>query len=113
MISPDNATVHSNQNNLILSSPRFPMPPISQKKIEVISEQILHHLFSVSPQPKFTAEIARDVARDEEFTKAILLDLKAKGLVIEVNKNNSGSEYLRRKRWLLSNKTYEAYSKHQ
>jgi len=89
------------------------MPPISQAKREKISEQILHHLFSVSPQPHFTAQIAREIARDEEFTKSLLFDLKTKGLVLEVNKNNSGNEYLRRKRWLLSIKAFEAYSKHQ
>jgi len=89
------------------------MPPISQVKKDKISEQILHHLFSVSPQPKFTAQIAREVARDEEFTKTLLIGLKTKGLIIEVAKNGTGTDYLRRRRWRLSNSTFEAYSKHQ
>ncbi|MFH1803094.1 MAG: hypothetical protein ABH864_06645 [archaeon] len=89
------------------------MPPISQPKKDKISEQILHHLFSVSPQPKFTAEIAREIARDEEFTKLLLTELKSKSLVAEVTKNSGGTDYLRRRRWRLSNSAFEAYSKHQ
>ncbi|MBU0760058.1 MAG: hypothetical protein KJ600_00455 [Nanoarchaeota archaeon] len=89
------------------------MPPISQTKKDKIAEQILHHLFSVSPQPIFTAQIAREIARDEEFTKSLLIDLNLKGLIAEVNQNNLGLKYLRRKRWRLSNLTYEAYNKQQ
>ncbi|MBU1051763.1 MAG: hypothetical protein KJ718_04365 [Nanoarchaeota archaeon] len=89
------------------------MPPISQTKKDKISEQILHHLFSVSPQPKFTAEIAREIARDEEFTKALLNELKIKNLIVKVAKNSIGREYVRRRRWRLSNTAFEAYSKHQ
>ena len=86
------------------------MPTISQAKKEKIAEQILHYLFSSAPQPKFTAEIAREVARDEEFTKSILSELKQQNLVIEVTKNNAGFLYLKRQRWRLSNKAYEIYN---
>jgi len=89
------------------------MPKISQQKKDKISEQILHHLFSVSPQPLFTARIAREIARDEEFTKSLLTELQTKGLVVEVAKNGLGGEYIRRRRWRLSNSAFEAYSKHQ
>lgn len=89
------------------------MPPISQPKKDKIAEQILHHLFDKSPQPQFTAQIAREVARDEEFTKTLLSELKTKGLVSEVAKNSDGLDYLRRRRWRLSNSAYEAYSKSQ
>jgi len=89
------------------------MPPISQTKKDKIAEQILHHLFSVSPQPIFTAQIAREIARDEEFTKVLLADLKSKNLITEVAKNGNGADYLRRRRWRLSNSAFEAYSKHQ
>lgn len=89
------------------------MPRISDQKKEKISEQILHYLFSVSPQMKFTAEIARDIARDEEFTKSILKELKSKGLINETMKNSSGIEYLKRRRWRLSNSAFNAYSQHQ
>jgi len=89
------------------------MPTISKKKQDKISEQLLHYLYSVSPEPKFTSDIAEEIARDEEFTKTILKDLKAKGLLIEVNKNPQGKDYLRRQRWRLSNETYNIYFKHQ
>jgi hypothetical protein len=89
------------------------MPPISQPKKDKIAEQMLYHLFSVAPQPLFTAQIAREVARDEEFTRSILDELKAKGIIVEVAKNSSGEDYLRRRRWRLSNQAFEAYSKHQ
>jgi len=88
------------------------MPRISEAKREKISEQILHHLFSISPQPSFTSHIAEEIARDEEFTKSLLLELKSKDLIAEVNKNSQGMPYLKRQRWRLSNKAYEAYSKH-
>ena len=89
------------------------MPKISKEKKDRISEQILHYLFSVSPELKFTAEIARNLARDEEFTKAILQDLKLKNLIVEVNKSSSGINYLKRQRWRLSSEVYNIYSKHQ
>lgn len=89
------------------------MPKISDKKKEKISEQILHFLFTVSPNPKFTSEIAQEVARDEEFTKFLLEKLKKKKLVSEINKNPSGESYLRRQRWIISSVAFSVYSKHQ
>lgn len=89
------------------------MPKISQKKKDKIAEQILHHLFEISPSSIFTNKIAESIARDEEFIKSLLLELKQKGLVSEVNKNSYGFQYQRRQRWRLSNEAYEIYSKHQ
>jgi len=89
------------------------MPTISKSKKDKISEQILHHLFLVSPQSLFTSQISEEVARDEEFTKNLLIELKSKGLVAEVTKSPEGSEYIRRRRWRLSSIAFEAYSKQQ
>jgi len=89
------------------------MPRISRKKQDKIQEQILHHLFSVSPEPQFTSKIAQEIARDEEFTKALLQALKEKTLVLEVNKNPKGVQYARRQRWRLSNQAFEAYNRKQ
>jgi DNA-binding IscR family transcriptional regulator len=89
------------------------MPPISNTKKEKISEQILHHLFSISPEAHFTNKIAQEIARDEEFTKTLLQDLKKKNLVNEVNKSPKGGNYIRRQRWRISPSAFEAYSKHQ
>lgn len=86
---------------------------ISSEKKEKISEQILAFLYSVSPQSIFTFYIAKELARDEEFTKNLLLGLKKKGLVIEVKKSSTGNTYLRRSRWRLSDKAYGAYKDSQ
>lgn len=89
------------------------MPRISQPKIDRIQEQILHHLFISAPLSLFTSQIAAEIARDEEFTKSLLLNLKEKSLVAEVNKNPAGKEYSKRQRWRLSNSAFEVYNKHQ
>ena len=54
---------------------------ISEEKREKISEQILALLYSSSPRPLFTSKIAQEIARDEEFVKRLLIDLKKKKLV--------------------------------
>ncbi len=84
---------------------------ISAEKRERISEQILATLFMNSPKPLFTFYIAKDIARDEEFVKDLLEDLKKKGLVIKVDKNPKGISYKRRARWKMSNEAYNAYKK--
>jgi len=89
------------------------MPSISNSKKERIQEQILYYLFSLSPEATFTNAIAKEIARDEEFTKTLLKDLKNKGLVIQVTKSPSGQTYLKRQRWLLSDQTFQAYTKKQ
>jgi len=86
---------------------------ISSEKREKISEQILAFLYSVSPRSMFTFNIAKATARDEEFTKEILLSLKSKNLVLEIKKNPKGKPYLRRSRWVLSDKAYKAYQDNQ
>ena len=89
------------------------MPQLSQEKKDRISEQILHYLFTISPGSKFTSEIAKEIARDEEFTKSILLSLNKKKLVAEINKNSSGVKYTKRQRWRLSNQAYDVYKSRQ
>lgn len=86
---------------------------ISEEKKEKISEQILAFLYSVTPKPFFTFHIAKEIARDEEFIKKILLDLKKKNLVVEIKKNPQGMPYARRSRWKLSDEAYNAYKKNQ
>lgn len=86
---------------------------ISNEKRGKISEQILYYLYSINPKPSFTSHIAREIARDEEFVKKILLELKNKGLVVEIKKNPQGLPYLRRLRWRLSDTVYKAYKKNQ
>jgi len=86
---------------------------ISQEKKKKISEQILNYLFSQSPKPLFTSHIASEIARDEEFVKKLLLDLRKKGLVVEIKKNPKGIDYVRRSRWKLANKVYTYFKQNQ
>lgn len=86
---------------------------ISEQKKEKISEQILALLYSISPKPLFTLNIAKEIARDEEFVKELLLELKKKELIIEIKKNPKGLPYLKRSRWKLSDAVYQAYKSHQ
>lgn len=89
------------------------MPRISKEKKDKISEQVLHYLFTISPEARFTAEIAQEIARDEEFIKATLLELEKKKFVAQINRNKDGIQYAKRQRWRLSNQAFEAYKKHQ
>jgi len=86
---------------------------ISKEKKDKISEQILATLFLVSPKPIFTAHIARELARDEEFIKKLLDDLNLKKLVKKINKNGKGKQYILRTRWQLSEETYKTYKNKQ
>ncbi len=89
------------------------MPRISQQKIEKISEQILSYLFLIFPKQIFTSEIAKEMARDEEFIKKILKNLEKKELIIKITKNPKGIQYSHRERWRISNKTHKIYKQHQ
>lgn len=84
---------------------------LSDKKKEKISEQILALLYSQSPKSLFTSNIAQEIARDEQFTKKLLIDLKAKKLIVEIKKNPKGITYSRRSRWNLSDHTYVVYKR--
>ena len=86
---------------------------LSQEKRKKISEQILASLYHHHPSSLFTAEIAREIVRDEEFTKTLLLDLKHKGFVVAIKKNSKGILFSRRIRWRLANKIYDLYKQHQ
>ncbi|PIN77808.1 hypothetical protein COV15_01290 [Candidatus Woesearchaeota archaeon CG10_big_fil_rev_8_21_14_0_10_34_12] len=86
---------------------------ISKEKRDKITEQILALLYHSFPNSMFTAEIAKEIARDEEFTKSLLLDAEKKALVLPIRKNKKGIKYLKRIRWRLTNKVHTAYKQHQ
>lgn len=86
---------------------------ISKEKKEKISEQILAYLYITSPKPLFTSYIAKEIARDEEFVKKLLKEMKKKGLILEITKNPKGIDYLKRSRWKLSETTYSVYKQKQ
>ena len=89
------------------------MPKISEQKLEKISEQVLLFLYSVFPKQVFTSEIAKELARDEEFIKKRLIEIEKKKLIVRIDKNPQGYQYSRRLRWRISNKTHEMYKKLQ
>lgn len=89
------------------------MPSISKQKQEKIQEQVIYFLFTIFPKQVFTADIAKELARDEEFVKKLLLELESKSILVKIDKNPQGILYERRARWRISNETYEIYSKHQ
>ncbi|MDP2947497.1 MAG: hypothetical protein Q8N88_05270 [Nanoarchaeota archaeon] len=89
------------------------MPTISNIKKEKISEQILSHLFTIFPKQIFISDISKEIARDEEFVKKLLIELEKKGIVTKIVKNSKGHNYLRRTRWRITNITYEVYKKLQ
>ena len=82
---------------------------ISKEKQDKIKEAILAYLFLNSPKSFFTVEIAREIARDEEFSKKLLGELSDNGFVIAVKKNAKGKDYKRRIRWRISQKVHKAY----
>jgi predicted transcriptional regulator with HTH domain len=86
---------------------------ISEEKKQKISEQILGLLFRQFPKTLFTSQIAREIARDEEFVKKLLFSLRKSGFIIAIKKNQKGTPFSRRIRWRLSNKAYQAYKQHQ
>ena len=86
------------------------MPRISEEKEKKIKESILYVLFQQTPKLLFTADVAKELARDEEFIKKLLLDLETRKFVISSKKNSLGQDYTRRIRWRLSNQAYQAYN---
>jgi len=82
---------------------------LSKQKRDRISEQVLSHLYHNFPRAFFTAELAKETARDEEFIKAMLLELQDKKIVSCIKKSSEGVLYSRRMRWTLSPKAYDAY----
>lgn len=86
---------------------------ISKEKQDKIKESILFFLFNNSPKSFFTAEIAKETARDEEFIKTLLEEMQKQNLVVAIKKNSKGKQYEKRTRWRISPKIYETYKKLQ
>lgn len=86
---------------------------ISEEKKEKIFEQIIYLLYQLNPKPLFTSQIAKEIARDEEFIKKLLLILREKRIISEIKKNPRGTKYLRRSRWILSDQVYNTYKNSQ
>jgi hypothetical protein len=86
---------------------------ISKCKKEKICEQILLFLYVQSPKLLFTSQIAQEIARDEEFVKNLLNEMKSKSLLNKIIKNPKGVAYKRRARWNLSDQVYFLFKEKQ
>jgi len=86
---------------------------LSQEKKNKITEQILSFLYHSFPEQPFTAQIAREIARDEEFIKRLLFEIKEKNLVIPIRKNKKGEVFSKRLKWRLTNRVYDIYHSQQ
>ena len=86
---------------------------LSQDKKNKINEQILSFLFHSFPKEPFTAEVAREIVRDEEFTKRLLFELQNKNLVVPIRKNKKGESFTRRLKLRLSTQVYNIYHSKQ
>ncbi|MEK6884276.1 MAG: hypothetical protein AABY22_31890 [Nanoarchaeota archaeon] len=86
------------------------MVRISKEKIDTIKSNILAQLYHSFPKQLFTSEISKLEARDEEFIKNLLFELKEKKLVVLIRKNETGKLFVRRMRWQLTPEAYQAYS---
>ena len=89
------------------------MSRISKEKREKIMADILATIYQHTPKPLFTVNIARFLARDEEFIKKLLLELLNRKFVFKIDKNPKGIPYIRRTRWRLTDTIYQTYKKHQ
>lgn len=85
------------------------MPKISKEKIKKIKEDIVFCLFNSFPKALFTSEIAKELARDEEFIKNLIFELEKEKFVVRIDVNNNGLNYSRRLRWTLPSTIYDKY----
>jgi predicted transcriptional regulator with HTH domain len=89
------------------------MPRISREKQNKIKEQVLYYLYSQFPKQKFTSDIAKELARDEEYMKKLLMEMHKDALITKIDKNSQGITYLKKLRWRISNKAHRIYSQNQ
>ncbi len=75
----------------------YRMSRISKKNFERIASDVASALYSHYPVPLTTRAVAREVARDNEFTKRVLLFLESRKIVLSVKK-----DYERWVKWKLS-----------
>ena len=55
-------------------------------------------------------EIAKELRRDKEFTKRLLIELKEKGVIDQIKKNNKGKDYIKRSRWIINPEVLNNYN---
>jgi len=89
------------------------MVRLSKKTIQLLKDDIISILYDRSLEALFTNEIAREIRRDNEFTKKLLLELKKESLIEQVKKNKKGQEYLTHTKWRIPFKVLKAFNDKQ
>jgi len=87
------------------------MVALSKNTTGLIKDDIVSILYD-SPRAMFANEIATELRRDKEFIKRLLLELKEKAIVEEINKGMSGREYKERKRWKIREAVRKAFEEY-
>ena len=85
------------------------MSKISPNTINLLKDDIISILYENNLKPLLTIEIAKELRRDKEFTKRLLLELKEKGILTQIKKNNKGKEYIKRSKWLIKPDIIQTY----
>ena len=86
------------------------MSKISFNTINLLKDDIISILYENNLKPLLTIEIAKELRRDKEFTKKLLLELKEKGILNEIKKNNKGKDYIKRSKWLIKPDIINTYN---
>lgn len=86
------------------------MSKISSNTINLLKDDIISILYENNLKPLLTIEIAMELRRDKEFTKRLLLELKEKGILNQIKKNNKGKDYIKRSKWLIKPEVLNKYN---
>ena len=78
------------------------MVKLSSNTINLLKDDIISILYENNLNPLLTMEIAKELRRDKEFTKRLLIELKEKGVIDQIKKNNKGKDYIKRSRWIIN-----------
>lgn len=85
------------------------MVKLSETTIKFLEDDIISILYDKAPISMFTYDIAKELRRDKQFTKKILLGLSKKELVETVKKNKNGIEYKKRMKWRIPSRVLKAF----
>ena len=78
------------------------MVKLSSNTVNLLKDDIISILYENNLNPLLTMEIAKELRRDKEFTKRLLIELKEKGVIDQIKKNNKGKDYIKRSRWIIN-----------
>ncbi len=85
------------------------MSKLNQKTLEKIKSEVLSVLYDHNDEGLFTAQIANRVIRDEDFIQNLMLELEKLKVAEKEKLTRKGCSFIRRKRWRLTKKAFDAY----